>query len=83
MPRPARLLFSVLLIYGFFWIKGWPRTYDDEELPPSKRPQQESNLGPYLVDHDQLVVAVTTTANNVYSKVAPLILNTDERDNGT
>lgn len=83
MPRPARLLFSVLLIYGFFWIKGWPRTYDDEELPPSKRPQQESNLGPYLVDHDQLVVAVTTTANDVYSKVAPLILNTDERDHGT
>ena len=83
MPRPARLVFSVILIYAFFWVKGWPRTYDDEELPPSKRPQQESNLGPHQVDHDQLVVAVTTTANDVYNKVTPLILNTNEQDHGT
>jgi hypothetical protein len=83
MPRPARLIVSVILIYAFFWVKGWPRTYDDEELPPSKRPQQESNLGPHPVDHDQLVIAVTTTATNHYDKVAPLILNTNEQDHGT
>jgi hypothetical protein len=83
MPRPARLVFSVILIYAFFWIKGWPRTYDDEELSAVKRPQQQTSLGPHLVTHDQLVVSVTTTANDVYAKVAPLILNTPEEDHGT
>jgi hypothetical protein len=83
MPRPARLLFSIILIYGFFWVKGWPRTYDDEELPAIKRPQQQTSLGPHLVDHDQLIVSVTTTALDVSTKVAPLILNTPEEDHGT
>jgi hypothetical protein len=83
MPRPIRLVFSVVLIYAFFWVKGWPRTYDDEELPAIKRPQQHTSLGPHLVDHDQLIVSVTTTANDVYTRVAPLILNAPEEDHGT
>jgi len=83
MPRPARLIFTAILIYAFFWLKGWPRNYDDEELPPSKRRSQETPLGPHTVGHEQLVVSVTTTANNVYTKIAPLILNTAEEDHGT
>jgi hypothetical protein len=83
MPRPARLILVVILIYAFFWVKGWPRRYDDEELPPSKRPNQGTSGGPHQVDPDELVVSVTTTANDVYAKVAPLILNTAEEDYGT
>ncbi|EDU45657.1 glycosyltransferase family 31 protein [Pyrenophora tritici-repentis] len=82
MPRPARLLLTALLIYAFFWLKGWPREYDDEELPPSKRRSQETPLGPHTIQHEQLVVSVTTTANNAYIKIPPLILNTADEDHG-
>ena len=42
MPRPMRLLLALVLIYAFCWIKGWPAYYDDEELPPSQRPDRKS-----------------------------------------
>jgi len=83
MPRPARLLLTAVLIYAFFWLKGWPRNFDDEELPPSKRRSQDTPLGPHTIKHEQLVVSVTTTANNVHTKIAPLILNTPEDDHST
>jgi len=71
VPRPGRLLLLVLVVYGFMWIKGWPRYYDDEELPPSMRPQTGTALGPHRVGHDHLVVSIITTATNVYPKLAP------------
>ncbi|EMD95877.1 glycosyltransferase family 31 protein [Bipolaris maydis ATCC 48331] len=83
MPRTTRLLVSAFFLYIFVWVKGWPRIYDDEELPAIQRPQQQgAPVGPYQVERDQLVVSVTTTAINVYSKVAPLILNTANEDHG-
>lgn len=85
MSRPWRLLAAVVLIYGFMWIKGWPRYYDDEELPPSMRPQQtDTALGPHRVGHDHLVVSIMTTATSVYSKLAPsLAYLLDEDKDGT
>ncbi|KAF1935142.1 hypothetical protein EJ02DRAFT_147173 [Clathrospora elynae] len=83
MSRPFRLIVAVVAIYAFCWVKDWPRYYDDEELPPSKRPPPQTSVGPHRVDHDQLVVSVTTTANDVYSKLAPLILNTPVEDHGS
>jgi hypothetical protein len=72
LPRPGRLLLVVLLVYGFMWIKGWPRYYDDEELPPSMRPPQTGTaLGPHRVGADHLVVSILTTATEVYTKLAP------------
>lgn len=71
LSRPGRLLIVVLVVYGFMWIKGWPRYYDDEELPPSLRPQKGSSLGPHRVGHDHLVVSISTTATDVYTKLAP------------
>jgi hypothetical protein len=83
MPRTTRLILVVFFLYVFVWIKGWPRIYDEEELPAIKRPKQQgAPVGPYQVERDQLVVSVTTTAINVNSKVAPLILNTAEQDHG-
>jgi hypothetical protein len=78
--RPARLLFAVLFIYGFMWIKGWPRYYDDEELPPSMRPQTDTALGPHRVGHDHLVVSIMTTATDVYPKLAPSLAYLFEED---
>ena len=84
IPRPGRLLLLVLVLYGFMWIKGWPRYYDDEELPPSMRPQTGTALGPHRVDPDQLVVSILTTATNVYTKLAPqLNYLFDEDKDGT
>jgi hypothetical protein len=72
LPRPGRLLLAVLVVYGFMWIKGWPRYYDDEELPPSMRPQQTGTaLGPHRVGSDHLVVSILTTATDAYTKLAP------------
>ncbi|KAH7088722.1 hypothetical protein FB567DRAFT_440837 [Paraphoma chrysanthemicola] len=82
IPRPGRLLVLVLVIYGFMWIKGWPRYYDDEELPPSMRPQSGTALGPHGVGHDHLVVSIVTTATDVYTKLAPALayLFDDDKD---
>ncbi|KAF2829075.1 hypothetical protein CC86DRAFT_184553 [Ophiobolus disseminans] len=80
VPRPGRLLLVVLVVYGFMWIKGWPRYYDDEELPPSMRPQTGSALGPHGVGHDHLVVSIMTTATNVYPKLAPSLAYLFEED---
>lgn len=83
MSRPIRLVAAVLVIYGFMWIKGWPRYYDDEELPPSLRPQQTGTaLGPHRVGHDHLVVSIMTTATAVYSKLAPTLtyLGPEDKD---
>lgn len=71
LTRPGRLLVVILVVYAFMWIKGWPRYYDDEELPPSMRPQTGSALGPHRVGHDHLVVSIITTATDVYTKLAP------------
>ncbi|KAF1839319.1 hypothetical protein BDW02DRAFT_539382 [Decorospora gaudefroyi] len=82
-PRPARLLLAIILIYAFSWIKAWPRHYDDDELPGTQQPQQDTSLGPHQVDSNQLVVSIITTANNVYTKLPPLILNTAEEHHGS
>lgn len=71
IPRPGRLLIVILVIYGFMWVKGWPRYYDDEELPPSMRPQTGTTMGPHRVGHDHLVVSILTTATDVYTKLGP------------
>ncbi|CAO2655014.1 Nn.00g117470.m01.CDS01 [Neocucurbitaria sp. VM-36] len=83
LPRPFRVLLLIAVVYGFFWVKGWPRYYDDEELPPSKRPHSSTSLGPHQVNHGQLVVSVITTATDAYAKVAPLLTCTNEEDNGS
>lgn len=81
MPRTTRLISTIFVLYAFVWLKGWPRTYDDEELPAARRPHQPgAAFGPHPVVRDQLVVSITTTAINVYSKAAPLILNTQQAD---
>ena len=80
MPRPARLFVLIVVVYAFCWIKGWPRYYDDEELPPTKRRYAHTALGPHTVTHDQIAVSITTTATNVYTKVAPLLVYLDEAD---
>lgn len=81
-PRPVRLVLVLILIYAFCWIKGWPRYYDDEELPPSRRPRMQTYIGPHRVDHDQLIISITSTATEVYAKVPPLLVFTPEEDHG-
>ncbi|KNG48903.1 glycosyltransferase family 31 protein [Stemphylium lycopersici] len=83
MPRTTRIIFGVFLTYAFIWLKGWPRTYDDEELAAVRPPPQEkTSLGPHPVQRAELIVSVTTTAVDAYAKVAPFILNTDQQDHG-
>ena len=77
MPRPARLLLFLLLVYAFCWIKGWPVHYDDEELPPSQRPKPTTALGEHRVAVDHLIVTVTTAATDAFTKLAPALLYLD------
>lgn len=81
-PRPVRLVLIVLVIYAFCWVKGWPKYYDDDELPPTQRPRPDDYAGPHKVAHDQLIVSITSTATDVYAKLAPAIIFTDEPDQG-
>ncbi|KAF2844558.1 glycosyltransferase family 31 protein [Plenodomus tracheiphilus IPT5] len=81
-PRPVRVIIIVAVIYAFCWVKGWPKYYDDEELPPSQRPRLEIYGGPHTVDHDQLIVSITSTATEVYAKVPPTLVFTAEEDHG-
>lgn len=74
--RPLRLVVFAVLAYAFCWVKGWPREYDDEELPPSQRSKHDA----HRVDSRQLVVSVLTTATDVYSKVAPSIVYLNDAD---
>ncbi|KAH7356119.1 hypothetical protein BKA66DRAFT_474250 [Pyrenochaeta sp. MPI-SDFR-AT-0127] len=78
LPRPARFLLLLVVIYAFCWVKGWPHYYDDDELPANQRPH--TSLGPHHVQHDQLVVSVITTATDVYAKVAPLLVYVNDAD---
>ncbi|KAF1846451.1 glycosyltransferase family 31 protein [Cucurbitaria berberidis CBS 394.84] len=80
LPRPLRFVLVLALIYAFCWVKGWPRYYDDEELPASQRPYSQTSAGPHTVCHDQLVVSVLTTAADAYAKVSPLLAFTNEED---
>ncbi|KAL5116499.1 hypothetical protein ACEQ8H_005620 [Pleosporales sp. CAS-2024a] len=74
MSRPLRFFLVALAVYGFMWIKAWPRYYDDEELPPSMRAHTGSAMGPHRVGHDHLVVSIVTTATDVYTKLAPSLV---------
>lgn len=77
MPRPARLLIFLVLVYAFCWIKGWPAYYDEEELPPSQRPKSTTALGEFRVGADHLAVTVITTATDAFTKLAPALLYLD------
>ncbi|OAL54582.1 hypothetical protein IQ07DRAFT_583847 [Pyrenochaeta sp. DS3sAY3a] len=79
LPRPLRFLVLLLVIYAFCWVKGWPQYYDEEELPASQRPLS-SGMGPHTVEHDQLIVSITTTATTAYSKLAPTLVYLDKSD---
>ncbi|KAI8942868.1 hypothetical protein NX059_000908 [Plenodomus lindquistii] len=80
--RPLRLIVLAAVVYAFCWVKGWPKYYDDEELPPSQRPRPEIYGGPHRIDHNQLIVSVTSTATDVYTKIPPLLVFTAEEDHG-
>ncbi|UPX18695.1 uncharacterized protein EKO05_0008987 [Ascochyta rabiei] len=77
MPRPARVVLFLALVYAFCWIKGWPAYYDDEELPPSQRPKSTTALGEHRVSADHLVVTITTAATDAFTKLAPALLYLD------
>lgn len=77
MPRPARFLIFLMLVYAFCWIKGWPVHYDDEELPPSQRPKSTTASAEHRVSVDHLVVTVTTAATDAFTKLAPALLYLD------
>lgn len=79
--RPLRIILFLVLVYAFCWVKGWPRYYDEEELPAVKRPDSRT-LGPHVVNHDQLIVSVTTTALDAYAKVPQVLVFTAEQDHG-
>ncbi|CBX94112.1 predicted protein [Plenodomus lingam JN3] len=80
--RPVRLIILLIVTYAFCWVKGWPKYYDDEELPPSQRLRSEIYGGPHGVGHDHLIVSLTATAVDVYAKFAPTIIFTAEEDHG-
>lgn len=79
--RPVRIVLFLVLVYAFCWVKGWPRYYDDEELPAVKKPTSHT-LGPHAIPHDQLIVSITTTAVDAYTKIPPLLVLTAEQDHG-
>lgn len=81
-PRPLRFIIFLAVIYAFCWVKGWPKYYDDEELPRSQRQRPEAPEGPHRVKNDQIIVSVTSTAVDVYTKLPPMVVFTAPEDHG-
>jgi hypothetical protein len=87
-PRPARpatrlrlvsrFTILVVAIYGLTWISGFPRRWDDDELPPTTpNPKAAKSPAPHHVENDQLVVSIRTTAADAFAKIPPLLLLTN------
>jgi hypothetical protein len=71
---PLRIAAILLAVYGFVWVTSFPRSYDDDELPPdAQRKKASQSLDPNQVDTDQIVVTIKTTATEAYAKL-PLVL---------
>ncbi|KAF2709027.1 glycosyltransferase family 31 protein [Pleomassaria siparia CBS 279.74] len=71
----SRLLVFMAALYSFCWISGFPRQYDDDELPPDAQKAKSSTSSiPYPVENDKLVVTIRTTASDAYAKLPPLLL---------
>ncbi|KAF2121651.1 hypothetical protein BDV96DRAFT_564673 [Lophiotrema nucula] len=76
-----RLLILVALVWAFVWVSGFPRTYDDEELPPGHPLLQNKPVAtvvPHPVEAEQVVVAIKTTATDALSKIPPMLLLTHQ-----
>ncbi|KAJ4301701.1 hypothetical protein N0V90_003794 [Kalmusia sp. IMI 367209] len=71
--RPLRLVLLIAVLYVLYWVSGFPRTYDDDELPPNQRPNEAASA----VHLDQLIVSVKTTTSNAWAELPPLLLLTD------
>ncbi|KAF2736135.1 hypothetical protein EJ04DRAFT_174629 [Polyplosphaeria fusca] len=72
-----RVVLLAILIYAFIWITGYPRQYDDDELPPdASRAKSAPTESPFCVELDQVVVGIRTTATDVWSKVPSALLFT-------
>lgn len=79
-PRPLRFILFLAVIYAFCWIKGWPKYYDDEELPRSQQQRPEALEGPHHVEREEIIVSVTSTAVDVYNKLPLLAVLTAPED---
>lgn len=72
---PRSILFAAI-VCSLWWISGFPRQYDDEELHPSQRHKTES-LEPFHLEFDQLIVSAKTTAPEAWLELPTLLLLTD------
>ncbi|KAF2788548.1 glycosyltransferase family 31 protein [Melanomma pulvis-pyrius CBS 109.77] len=80
----SRLLVLLVVVYGFCWISGFPRQYDDDELPPeAQRAKAGTSPAPHHVELNQLVVSVRTTAADVHTKLPPLLFLTNQKYHDT
>jgi hypothetical protein len=93
-PRPAirnnrlrivsRVILLIAAICGFTWISGFPRRWDDDELPPTTPNAKAATLpAPHHVENDQLVVSIRTTAADAFAKIPPLLLLTNPQHHNT
>lgn len=71
--RLLRILLAITVAYGLYWASRFPLEYDDDELPPSQRP----NDGTSMLEPDQLVVSLKTTASDAWSELLPALVLAD------
>ncbi|KAF2473669.1 uncharacterized protein BDR25DRAFT_301844 [Lindgomyces ingoldianus] len=72
-----RVIAFAAAFYAFCWISGFPREYDDDELPPDGQHRKLSTShSPHSVPIDQVVVSIKTTATDAYSKLPPMLVLT-------
>jgi hypothetical protein len=76
----SRLILFFIAAYGLIWVSGFPRKYDDEELPSSAQNQISSQPdAPHRVEPDQLVLTVKTTAVDTFVDVPQVLVLQDSR----
>lgn len=70
--RPLRFLVLLVSLCVFYWVSGFPRTYDDDELPANHHLP-----APGVLEPDQIIVSVKTTTSDAWSELPPLLVLTD------
>ena len=81
-----RLLAAIVIIYGFLWIKSFPRELPTQPLPKNQDARtgyDDSNINQNPpADPDNVIVAIKTGATEAFDKLPSQLLLTNPRDFG-
>ena len=81
-----RLLAAIVIIYGFLWVKSFPRELPTQSLPKNQEARtgyDDSNINQNRpADPENIIVTIRTGATEAFDKLPSQLLLTNPRDFG-